>query len=58
VTATPAHSPADPTDHPAPAAPAGQPAPPERPEPEGPQIVLSTDTEAQTDDPLVDPTNS
>lgn len=58
MTATPTNSPADPTDHPAPAEPAGQPAPPDRPDHDGLPIVLSTDTEAQTDDPLVNPNNS
>ncbi len=58
MTATPTN---DSTNHPAPAAtaePAGQPAAPEQPDPKGLQIVLTTDTEAQTDDPVINPNNS
>ena len=58
MTATPTN---DSTNHPAPAAtaePAGQPAAPEWPDPKGLQIVLTTDTEAQTDDPVINPNNS
>jgi len=68
VTTTPTNNPADPTDRPVPAAPASQPTPaaeragqptaPERPDLEGLKIVLSTDTEAQTDDPVINPNNS
>jgi len=54
----------DPAEHRAPAADAAAdpepaaPAPAEPPGPEGPPVVLTTDIEAQTDDPLINPNNS
>lgn len=55
---TPGEAPAGAVPHPDPKLEPVAPDTLEQPGPDGPPIVLTTDPEAQTDDPLINPTNS